>query len=173
MIVTSLAKAIAWRYRMQRDIGAGGMAAYLAQDIRHNRNVALKVLHPELSAVFGSVRLLKEIELGASLQRPHILPLLDSREVEGQPERPPDGARLRFRAMGDGLSEMHTRRADATTRWLAGDYAVVALLERVSSIGRGPTPGGLPQIILGPRLRSVPRVRQLVAKLTAVAGKTT
>ena len=131
-----------------------------------------------VSAVFGSERLLKEIELAASLQHPHILPLLDSREVEGQPERPPDGARPLYRALGDSLSEMHTRRGDvhaaiAFTRWLAGDYAVVALLERMSSIGRGPTPGGLPQIILGPRLRSVPRVRQLVAKLTAVAGKTT
>ena len=102
-----------------------------------------------VSAVFGSERLLKEIELAASLQHPHILPLLDSREVGG------------------------VHAAIAFTRWLAGYYAVVALLERVSSIGRGPAPGGLPQIILGPRLRSVPRVRQLVAKLTAVAGKTT
>ena len=63
---------------------AGGMATvYLARDIKHNRNVALKVLHPELSAVLGTERFLKEIEVTASLQHPHILPLFDSGEVEG------------------------------------------------------------------------------------------
>ena len=53
---------------------------YLAEDVRHHRKVALKVLHPELAAVLGSERFLKEIELTASLQHPHILPLFDSGE---------------------------------------------------------------------------------------------
>src|SRR5689334_2421421 len=57
---------------------------YLATDIRHRRKVALKVLHPELSAVLGPERFLKEIELTASLQHPHILPLFDSGSANGQ-----------------------------------------------------------------------------------------
>ena len=74
-----LASALADRYRVERELGAGGMAmVYLAEDVRHHRKVALKVLHPELSAVLGPERFLKEIELTASLQHPHILPLFDS-----------------------------------------------------------------------------------------------
>src|SRR5687767_1959525 len=56
---------------------------YLARDLRHRRHVALKVLHPELSAVLGSERFLKEIELTANLQHPHILPLFDSGDAHG------------------------------------------------------------------------------------------
>ena len=63
------------RYVVERELGVGGMATvYLARDVRHGRKVALKVLHPELSAVIGPERFLKEIELTASLQHPHILP---------------------------------------------------------------------------------------------------
>jgi len=73
------------RYRVERELGEGGMATvYLAEDVRHRRRVALKVLHPELSAVLGPERFLKEIELTASLQHPHILPLFDSGEASGQ-----------------------------------------------------------------------------------------
>ena len=76
-----LAAALADRYRVERELGAGGMATvYLASDVRHQRKVALKVLHPELSAVLGPERFLKEIELTANLQHPHILPLFDSRK---------------------------------------------------------------------------------------------
>ncbi|MEO5739422.1 MAG: protein kinase, partial [Vicinamibacterales bacterium] len=80
-----LRDALADRYRIERELGAGGMATvYLAEDVRHKRMVALKVLHPELSAVLGTERFLKEIELTASLQHPHILPLFDSGEADGQ-----------------------------------------------------------------------------------------
>ncbi len=73
------------RYVIERELGAGGMATvYLARDVRHGRKVALKVLHPELSAVIGPERFLKEIELTANLQHPHILPLFDSGEADGQ-----------------------------------------------------------------------------------------
>ena len=73
------------RYVVERELGVGGMATvYLARDVRHGRKVALKVLHPELSAVIGPERFLKEIELTASLQHPHILPLFDSGDVNGQ-----------------------------------------------------------------------------------------
>src|SRR4030095_15498012 len=77
--------ALADRYRVDRELGQGGMATvYLAEDVRHRRKVALKVLHPELSAVLGPERFLKEIELTASLQHPHILPLFDSGNSEGR-----------------------------------------------------------------------------------------
>ena len=73
------------RYTIDRELGRGGMATvYLAEDVRHKRRVAIKVLHPELSAVIGSERFLKEIELTASLQHPHILPLFDSGSANGQ-----------------------------------------------------------------------------------------
>jgi serine/threonine-protein kinase len=75
---------IATSYRVERELGAGGMATvYLAEDLRHHRKVAIKVLHPELSAVLGPERFLKEIELTASLQHPHILPLFDSGSADG------------------------------------------------------------------------------------------
>src|SRR5882672_3088567 len=79
-----LAAALADRYRLEREIGAGGMATvYLAQDLRHDRAVALKVLRPELAAVIGAERFLAEIKLTANLQHPHILPLFDSGEADG------------------------------------------------------------------------------------------
>src|SRR4051794_14208114 len=75
--------ALSDRYRIEREIGAGGMATvYLAQDIRHARRVALKVLRPELAAVIGAERFLAEIQLTANLQHPHILPLFDSGEAD-------------------------------------------------------------------------------------------
>ena len=79
-----LQEALADRYRIEREIGAGGMATvYLAHDHRHGRKVALKLMRPELSAVIGAERFLAEIKLTANLQHPHILPLFDSGEVNG------------------------------------------------------------------------------------------
>jgi serine/threonine-protein kinase len=78
-----LQSALADRYRLDREIGAGGMATvYLAEDVRHDRKVALKVLRPELAAVIGAERFLAEIKLTANLQHPHILPLFDSGEAD-------------------------------------------------------------------------------------------
>ncbi|MBI4543413.1 MAG: serine/threonine protein kinase, partial [Gemmatimonadetes bacterium] len=83
-IVGRLAAALADRYAIERELGAGGMATvYLAHDVRHDRKVALKVLRPELAAILGGERFLKEIRLTANLQHPHILPLHDSGEAEG------------------------------------------------------------------------------------------
>ncbi|MBY0491811.1 MAG: protein kinase [Gemmatimonadaceae bacterium] len=80
-----LRAALADRYELQRELGAGGMATvYLARDVRHAREVAIKVLHPELAAVLGAERFLSEIRTTASLQHPHILPLFDSGEAAGQ-----------------------------------------------------------------------------------------
>jgi Tol biopolymer transport system component len=72
------------RYRLDGELGQGGMATvYLAHDLKHDRKVALKVLRPELGAVLGAERFLREIQLTAKLQHPHILPLLDSGEATG------------------------------------------------------------------------------------------
>jgi len=74
-----LAAALADRYRIERELGAGGMATvYLAADLKHARRVALKVLRPELAAVLGAERFVQEIKTTAALQHPHILPLYDS-----------------------------------------------------------------------------------------------
>ena len=78
-----LQSALSDRYRIDREVGAGGMATvYLAEDVRHDRRVALKVLRPELAAVIGAERFLAEIKLTANLQHPHILPLFDSGEAD-------------------------------------------------------------------------------------------
>ena len=79
-----LKTALAGRYSIEREIGAGGMATvYLARDVRHDRNVALKVLRPELGAVLGVERFLAEIKVTANLQHPNLLPLFDSGEAGG------------------------------------------------------------------------------------------
>ena len=82
--MTRLATALADRYRIERELGAGGMATvYLAQDLKHDRKVAIKVLRPELAAVIGAERFLCEIRTTANLQHPHILALFDSGAADG------------------------------------------------------------------------------------------
>src|SRR5688572_9713430 len=82
--VADLNSALTGRYRIERELGGGGMAmVYLARDERHDRSVALKVLRPELAAVIGAERFLHEIKTTANLQHPHILPLHDSGNVDG------------------------------------------------------------------------------------------
>jgi serine/threonine-protein kinase len=80
----ALNAALTGRYEIERPIGAGGMAVvYLARDLRHKRQVAIKVLNPDLAAVIGTERFLAEIEVTASLHHPHLLPLFDSGAGEG------------------------------------------------------------------------------------------
>ncbi len=80
----TLAAALGSGYRVERELGQGGMATvYLAQDLKHDRKVAVKVLRPELAAVIGAKRFLREIKTIATLQHPHILGLIDSGEVGG------------------------------------------------------------------------------------------
>jgi len=82
--IERLSAALADRYRIDRELGQGGMATvYLAQDLRHDRQVALKVLKPELAAVLGAERFVVEIKTTAALQHPHILPLFDSGTADG------------------------------------------------------------------------------------------
>jgi serine/threonine-protein kinase len=80
-----LSAALADRYVIERELGQGGMATvFLAEDVRHRRKVAVKVVHPELAAVLGAERFLAEIHVTAALQHPHILPLFDSGQADGQ-----------------------------------------------------------------------------------------
>ena len=81
--VTRLNAALEGRYRVERQLGEGGMATvYLADDLKHQRKVALKVLKPELAAVVGAERFLAEIKTTANLQHPHILPRFDSGQAD-------------------------------------------------------------------------------------------
>src|SRR5512135_3110637 len=83
-----LTAALSDRYRIERELGRGGMATvYLAHDVRHDRPVAIKTLHPELSAQVSGERFLQEIRVTAQLIHPQILPLLDSGSLDatGQP----------------------------------------------------------------------------------------
>ena len=83
-LLARLTASLADRYRIERELGQGGMArVYLAADLRHHRQVALKVLKPEIAATLGAERFLREIELEAGLTHPHILPLHDSGSAEG------------------------------------------------------------------------------------------
>jgi eukaryotic-like serine/threonine-protein kinase len=88
-----LAAALADRYRIERELGAGGMATvYLAEDLKHQRRVAIKVLRPELAAAIGAERFLREITTTANLRHPHILPLYDSGRAVGPAGRRADSA---------------------------------------------------------------------------------
>jgi serine/threonine-protein kinase len=128
--VPRLTAALADRYTIERQIGAGGMATvFLAEDVKHRRKVAVKVLKPELAAAVGADRFLREIEISAGLHHPHILPLYDSGEsqsflyyvmpyVEGESLRdrlarekqlPLDDAVHIAREVADALSFAHSR----------------------------------------------------------------
>src|SRR5438046_3348852 len=83
-ILAGLKAALADRYAIDRELGHGGTATvYLAQDLKHSRSVAVKVLRPELAAALGAERFLREIEIAARLTHPHILSLHDSGEANG------------------------------------------------------------------------------------------
>jgi len=83
-LLTELQAALASHYTIERELGRGGMACvFLAQDVKHRRPVAVKVLRPEVAAVVGAERFLREVEVIARLTHPHILPLHDSGEAAG------------------------------------------------------------------------------------------
>ncbi len=83
-ITSRLSTALADRYKIEGELGSGGMATvYLAEDLKHDRDVAVKVLRPELAAALGPERFLREIKIAARLHHPHILALHDSGEADG------------------------------------------------------------------------------------------
>jgi tetratricopeptide (TPR) repeat protein len=107
-----LTAALADRYAIKRELGSGGMATvYLADDLRHRRQVAVKVLRPDLAATLGPERFFREIEIAAQLQNPHILPLLDSGEakVPGEPDSNPYLFYVMPYIEGESLRERLTR----------------------------------------------------------------
>src|SRR5260370_10341004 len=80
----ALSAALGDRYRIERVLGRGGMATvYVAEDLRHSRQVAIKVLRPEVAAAIGAERFLREIAIAARLTHPHVLPLIDSGQADG------------------------------------------------------------------------------------------
>ena len=104
-----LAAALADRYRIERELGRGGMATvYLARDLKHDRKVALKVLTPDLAATLGHERFLREITNAANLRHPHILPLFDSGEA--------DGVSLLCHAVRRGRDARSGSRRDSSSR---------------------------------------------------------
>jgi serine/threonine protein kinase len=130
---------LADRYRVEKELGRGGMAmVYLAQDLRHERKVALKVLRPELAAAIGPDRFLQEIKVTANLQHPHILGLIDSGQADGavyyvMPYV--DGETPRW-TRGRGANERFNHR----TRSLATPYAGTesGAAPRNAGFGTGP-----------------------------------
>jgi serine/threonine-protein kinase len=118
---------LADRYRIERELGRGGMATvYLAQDLKHERPVALKVLHPELAATLGPERFLREVRTTARLQHPHILPVLDSGEAAGQLWYTMPyvrGESLRDRLRREAQLPLHDAMELARQTALALDYA--------------------------------------------------
>jgi len=125
-----LSAGLADRYRIERELGQGGLAVvYLAEDLKHRRKVAIKIRKPELAASLGAERFLREIETTANLRHPHILPLYDSGNVDGalfyvmpflegeslrdrltrERQLPIDDALRIARAVSDALSYAHAR----------------------------------------------------------------
>jgi hypothetical protein len=155
--------ALADRYVVERELGAGGMATvYLAQDVRHDRPVALKVFRPEVGAAFGAERFVREIKMLARLRHPFILPLLDSGEAAGtlyfvMPYI--DGGSLRGRLVREGplpIEEAPIRKMGkklVAARELDEGHVLTAEDVAIKS----PADGGLPPYeldrIVGSRLR--------------------
>lgn len=129
-VTARLFAALSDRYRIERELGTGGMATvYLAEDLKHRRQVALKVVRPELGVVLGAERFLREIEIAAGLHHSHILPLYDSGDADGslyyvmpfvegeslrarldrEKQLPLDDALRIAREVADALSYAHSR----------------------------------------------------------------
>ncbi len=152
-LLDRLTAALADRYAIEREIGAGGMATvYLAEDLKHHRKVAVKVLRPELAAVLGPERFLREIETTANLNHPHILPLFDLGEahgflfyvmpyVEGESLRQrldrekqlpiEDGLKI-AQEVGDALSFAHTR--DVIHRDIKPENILFGFVSRIGAV---------------------------------------
>ena len=150
-IVERLNEALGERYVIERELGAGGMATvYLAEDVKHHRHVAIKVFRPELASMLGGDRFLREIEIIARIEHPHILTLIDSGGADGllyfvmpyisgeslrtrltKEEKLPIADVIRLmRDVADGLAEAHRhglvhRDIKPDNVMMSGNHAVV------------------------------------------------
>jgi formylglycine-generating enzyme required for sulfatase activity/tRNA A-37 threonylcarbamoyl transferase component Bud32 len=150
-LLERLRAAVSDRYAIERELGAGGMATvYLARDLKHDRHVALKVLRPELASVLGGERFLREIEIAARIEHPHILTLIDSGDADGilyyvmpymkgeslrdrlsrEGKLPIADAIRMLRDVADGLAEAHShglvhRDIKPDNVMMSGNHAVV------------------------------------------------
>jgi hypothetical protein len=150
-LLERLRRTLGERYEIERELGAGGMATvYLARDVKHNRHVALKVLRPELAVVLGGDRFLREIDIAAQIQHPHVLTLIDSGDADGvlyyvmpylkgeslrsrlsREGKLPIGDAVRMlRDVADGLAEAHRhglvhRDIKPDNVMMSGNHAVV------------------------------------------------
>jgi hypothetical protein len=116
-LLARLRSALADRYAIEGKLGEGGMATvYVAEDLKHHRKVALKVLKPEIAATIGAQRFLREIELAARLQHPHILPVHDSGDADGFLSRWSDEYRRAFPACAGSAEFFLTPAAPAMQR---------------------------------------------------------
>src|SRR5467141_1461038 len=114
-LLDRLKPALADRYTVERELGSGGMATvYLARDLRHNRSVAVKVLRPELTAALGAERFLREVQITARLQHPHILPAFLRTDLLVRPDEPDRGARDREIPTEAAVGEVQTDRRRRT-----------------------------------------------------------
>ena len=122
--IARLKSALAYRYSIERQVGCGGMAVvYVAEDVKHHRKVAVKVLRPELAASLGTERFVREIETTAKLTHPNIPPLLDSGSVEEQPTAVPPYRRTAM--LNVALTGNAAAGKSTVARWFADWGATV------------------------------------------------
>lgn len=149
---TRLAAALEGRYRLERLLGQGGMATvWIAEDIRHGRRVAIKVLRADLAAALGSDRFLREIRIAAQLQHPHILGLIDSGSIPEQDEPTTHDSRLLYYVMplvdGESLRERIDRDGPISIplaiRWLREVADALAKAHRAGIIHRDVKPDNI------------------------------
>jgi serine/threonine protein kinase len=125
-----LRAALAEGYEIEEKLGEGGMAAvYRARDLKHDRRVAIKVLRADLAASLGADRFLREIRITAKLSHPHVLPLYDSGEADGQ------GAKGSYPSTTRSVSRARSRRRSLTPT--AGDWCIATSNRKTSSWLRG------------------------------------
>jgi Protein kinase domain len=152
-----LKRALDGRYRLDREVGSGGMAVvYLAEDLKHGRRVALKVLRPEVGHELGGDRFLREIRTAARLSHPNILPLFDPGDADGLLYKDPDERWSTAAELATGLGEAITARAMAEEWQSALEWIEAAVEVRDANL---PVVGCLPTFW---PLHDDPRFRAIV-----------